>query len=379
MSDSLDNIQHIPFFDYPSLYKENEEKIKAKLNEVLYEGSYILQKEVQDLEKDIQDFLGVKHAITVANGTDGLLLVLRAANIRPKDEVILPSHTYIASAASIYFNGGIPVFAECSSNHMMDVEHVKKLTNENTKFIMPVHINGRCCQMDEIVKLAEKNNITIIEDAAQALGAKFNNKYAGTFGLAGMFSFYPAKVLGCFGDGGCVVTNCSKTAEKLYLLRNHGRDENGNIIAWGFNSRLDNIQAGVLGVKFSNYEKAIERRRSIASLYNEKLSDVEELNLPPAPDSNPLYFDIYQNYEIQAKNRDHLRNYLKESGIGTIIQWNGKAVHMIKELGFNNVRLPITEEMTSKFVLLPMNTFITDGQVNYICEKIKSFYARRSH
>ncbi|MGC8797034.1 DegT/DnrJ/EryC1/StrS family aminotransferase, partial [Thermodesulfovibrio sp.] len=226
---------------------------------------------------------------------------------------------------------------------------------------------------DELQSIADKNNLIIVEDAAQALGSKFKGRCAGTFGLAGVVSFYPAKTLGCLGDGGVVFTNDEKIYKKLRMLRDHGRDETGEVIIWGFNSRLDNIQAAILNYKLSFYEQEISRRREIAGLYQSLLGDVKEIVLPPAPNSDPEHFDIYQNYEIEAERRDELKEYLSKNGIGTIIQWGGKAVHQWEKLGFN-VKLPFTEKMFQRCLLLPMNTSLTDDDVYYVANKIREFY-----
>jgi dTDP-4-amino-4,6-dideoxygalactose transaminase len=228
--------------------------------------------------------------------------------------------------------------------------------------------------MDALQKIAERHGLIIIEDAAQALGSQFKEKGAGTFGMAGTFSFYPAKLLGCFGDGGAIVTNDDQVAEKVALLRDHGRNDEGEVVAWGTNSRLDNIQAAILNMKLKTFDRDVARRREIASKYHEALKELPDLKLPPGPDTDPKHFDVYQNYELQSGHRDALRTYLTDNGIGTIIQWGGKAVHQFKGLGFDHVRLPVTEKMTSRFLMLPMHTALINEDVDYICECIYGFY-----
>jgi dTDP-4-amino-4,6-dideoxygalactose transaminase len=238
---------------------------------------------------------------------------------------------------------------------------------------MPVQLNGRTCDMDRIEAIAAKHNLIIIEDAAQALGSKFKGRYAGTFGVASAFSFYPAKILGCFGDGGAVVTNDSEVARKISLLRDHGRNENGEVETWGFNSRLDNLQAAILHAQFRDYDEIIERRRSIARLYDSLLSDLAEVVLPPGPDEGGDHFDVFQNYEIEADRRDELKAYLSDKGIGTIMQWGGTPVHQFRGLGFN-VSLPKTERFFTRCLMLPMNMMVTDEEVRYIGASIRAFY-----
>ena len=365
--------RQIPFFNYPALVKEQEAEVRARMDDVLKRGAFIMQKDVREFEANLAKFLGVKYVFGVANGTDGLIIALRAAGLQPGDEVIMPSHTYIATAASVKLLGGEPVLVECGADHMVDPQAMEKAITPKTKFLMPVHINGRTCKMDQIQAIAEKHNLQIIEDAAQGLGSKYKGRFAGTFGKAAMFSFYPAKVLGCFGDGGALVTNDDQMAEKIFLLRDHGRNADGVMVTWGYNSRLDNLHAAVLDAKLKHYDGVMARRRAIAAMYQKGLGDLKELTLPPAPDASPDHYDIYQNYEIEADRRDELKKYLSDNGVGTLIQWGGSAVHMFKELGFT-VKLPITERMTARFIMLPMSMAISDEDVAYIINTIRRFY-----
>lgn len=370
----MKNKKSVPFFNYPALFKSQEKEIMEALHDVMSRGAYILQKDLAEFEGNIKDLLKVKHALGVADGTNALMLALRAACIGQGDEVIMSSHTYIATAASVHYVGGTPVLVECGTDHMIDPASVKKAITKKTRAIMPTQLNGRTCDMDALQAIADEYHLVIIEDAAQALYSKFKGKCAGTFGLAGTFSFYPAKVLGCFGDGGAVVTNDDNIAQKVALLRDHGRNEKGEVVIWGTNSRLDNMQAVVLNVKLKTFKKDMERRRQIASMYHEALKDIEDLILPPAPDADERHYDIYQNYELESGHRDALKNYLADCGVGTIIQWAGKAVHQFKGLGFDHVSLPVVEKMTSRFLMLPMHTALLDDDVSYVCDCIRKFY-----
>lgn len=366
-------MRKVPFFNYQAVFKEDEEKFVEIFRDVGSRGAYILQKDVSDFEKNLAEYLNVKHAIGVANGTDGLILALKSAGLHPGDEVVMPSHTYVATAASVHLLGGKPVLVECGPDHLVDPEAMKKAVTKKTKFLMPVQLNGRTCKMDQIQKIATDNGLMIIEDAAQGLGSKYKNKCAGTFGLAAMFSFYPAKVLGCFGDGGVVVTNDDGMNEELRLLRDHGRNEAGKVVAWGYNSRLDNLHAAFLNYKLKSYSYVVKRRREIAAMYEETLKSISQLQLPPAPTDKDDHFDIYQNYEIEADNRDKLKAFLAERGVGTIVQWAGTAVHQFVELGFKQ-SLPITEKMIASSLMLPMNMSLSDDDVVYVCEQVKAFY-----
>jgi dTDP-4-amino-4,6-dideoxygalactose transaminase len=252
---------------------------------------------------------------------------------------------------------------------------VAQAVTKRAKAIMPVQLNGRTADMDALQTIADRYGLSIVEDAAQGLGSKFKGRCAGTFGAAGTFSFYPAKVLGCFGDGGAVVSNDDAVARQIALLRDHGRDDEGRVVAWGFNSRLDNLQAAILGFKLKTFPRDIARRRQIAARYQSGLGDLKQLVLPPAPDANSDYFDVYQNYEIEAERRDELRQHLETSGVRTIIQWAGTPVHQFRELGFE-VRLPYTDRLFTRCLMLPMNTSLTDDDVDYICDNVRDYYRR---
>ncbi|MDA9276239.1 DegT/DnrJ/EryC1/StrS family aminotransferase [Flavobacteriaceae bacterium] len=365
---------NIPFFNYQHIFKSNQEKFIEIIKDVGERGAYILQKDLEEFEKNLADYIGVDFALGVANGTDAIWLALISAGIGNEDEVIFASHTYIATANAIKFVGATPVPADCRSDHMIDPESVKTLITSKTKAIIPTQLNGRCCDMESLTKIANDNNLIIIEDAAQGLGAKFKGSGIGTFDKGATISFYPAKNLGSLGDGGAFVTNDKKMYEKVKVLRDHGRNEDGIFVEWGFNSRLDNLQAAILNYKLSYYDDEVRRRRDIAMLYQNNLSDIKQLLLPPSPEDNSDYFDVYQNYEIEAENRDNLKDYLKDNGIGTIIQWNGQPVHSLVALGFKGSGLPYTEEMYTKCLMLPMNTSLKDDEVLYVCHKIKNFY-----
>ena len=370
----MSSAREIPFFNYQALYQKQKSEILDVLTDVMERGAYILQKDLAEFEQNLKDFLDVKHAFGVGDGTNALLLSLYATGLERGDEVILPSHTYIATAAAIHFAGGTPVLVECGPDHLVDPAAIEDAVTDRTKVIMPVQLNGRTADMDAISAIASKHGLMVVEDAAQALGSKYKGRGAGTFGAAGTFSFYPAKVLGCFGDGGAIVTNDDAVAGRVSLLRDHGRDEDGEVVAWGTNSRLDNIQAAILNLKLKTYPQEMERRREIARMYDNELSGIEQLRLPPGPDSDENHFDVYQNYELQADKRDELKEHLETRGIRTIIQWNGKAVHQFAGLGFDKLSLPVTEEMFRKFLMLPMNTSLTDEDVQYVIEQISDFY-----
>ena len=366
----------IPFFNYPSVYQKYKDEFQKALDEVGTRGAFIMQNDLLQFERKVAEYSNCNFAIGVGNATDALEMLINAANIGEGDEVIISTHTMIATASAIAANGAVPVPVECGKDHLIDPNSIKKAINSKTKCIMPTQLNGRTANMDDICKIADENGLLIIEDSAQALGSKFNEKNAGTFGFGGCISFYPAKVLGCLGDGGLILCNDEDTYNKLIMMRDHGRDsESGDVLLWGRNSRLDNLQSAFLSLQFDDYDHVIKRRRDIAQIYSDELRNVDSVVLPPEPNSDDKHFDIYQNYEIEANKRDSLKTFLNENGIGTIIQWGGKGVHQFKELGFE-MSLPISEKIIDRMLLLPINMTITDDEVVYVTNKIKSFYGK---
>ena len=367
-------LRSIPFFNYKGAFSAQESAYLEMLSDIIRRGAFIQQRDLIEFEQHLAKYIGVKHAIGVGNATDGLIMAFRAAGIGPGDEVIFPSHTMVASPASAAHCGAVPVPVDIGPDHLIDAAAVERAITPRTRAILPVHLNGRTCNMDAITAIARRHDLLIIEDAAQALGSTWKGKMAGSFGVAAAISFYPAKILGCFGDGGAVVTDDDEVARKIHLLRDHGRNEHGEVEMWGLNSRLDNFQAAVLDFQFKDYAGIIAHRRAIAAVYQARLGDQTQLVLPPAPDAAPEHFDVFQNYEMEADRRDALRDHLRASGVGTLIQWGGKAVHQFAGLGFTQ-RLPVTERFFERCVMLPMNMMVSTDDAEYIAEKVREFYA----
>lgn len=373
-SKDLNMVEKVPFFNYPVLYTKEREKYLEIMDDVLSRGAFIMQKDLEEFESSLVDFTGIKHALGVADCTNGLAIGLRACGIGPGDEVIVPSHTFIASPGSVKLVGATPVLADIGDDCMLDAASVETRITSKTKAIMPVQVNGRCCDMDAMRDVADRHGLMIVEDAAQALGAKYKGTCAGGFGKFGAISFYPAKTLGCFGDGGACVTNDDEIERKMAIQRDHGRYDSDELEDWGTNCRLDNMQAALLNYKMGQYEQEINRRREIARRYQDAFEEISDLTLPIGPNDDPDRFDIFQNYELQADRRDELREYLSEHNIGTLIQWSGRAVHQWKNLGLGTNDLPRTEEFFKKCFLLPMNTLLTDAEVDKVIHTVRTFY-----
>ena len=368
------NAMKVPFFPYPELYLEDHKRYLEIINNTLSKGAFIMQDELQEFESNLANYLGCKFAFGVADGTAALEMSLECAGIKQGDEVILSTHTFIATAAAVQQMGGVPILADCQSDSQIDIDSVKRCISDKTKVIMPTQLNGRTCNMDGLIEIASDYGLQIIEDSCQGLGAKYRGQFAGLFGIVGSYSFYPAKTLGCFGDGGAIVTNDSKIAEKIEQLRDHGRRKSdGKVTMFGRNGRLDNVQAAILNHKLKKFDKNIKRRREIAELYSDRLSDVHEIHLPVGPAQDLLRFDTFQNYEVRVEERDKLKKFLASRDVATIIQWGGWMLHQFDKLGLKS-DVVFGEQMSKQNLLLPMNHILSNDQVEYTCEMIKKFY-----
>jgi dTDP-4-amino-4,6-dideoxygalactose transaminase len=364
---------NIPFFNYPALFTNDEEELVRIFRDIGRRGAFILQQDLVDFETKLAKYVGAKYAVGVNNATDGLHFALVAGGIKPGDEVIVCSHTMQATAAAVHAAGGIPVPVEVGPDRCIDPAAIEPAITSRTRAVMPTDLNGRACDMDAIQEICRRRELLLFEDAAQALGAKFRGKSAGTFGVASAISFYPAKTLGCLGDGGAVITNNPEVHRVVLQLRSFGMDDSGECQRWALNSRLDNLQAAFLNHRLSTYDGVVSRRRAIAARYHARLYALERVGLPPSPSADERWFDIYQNYEIEADRRDELQAALKTRGIGTLIQWRGRSIHGQRKLGFTQ-QLPRTDRFFERALMLPLNMTVTDGEVETVCDEIEAFY-----
>jgi dTDP-4-amino-4,6-dideoxygalactose transaminase len=366
---------NVPFVDLPRQIAPYDEELKTVFDEVVFDrADFIMRQDLLDFEKRYADYIGVKHAIGVANGSDALNLAVKVLGIGPGHEVITVSHTFVATIAAIKHAGASPVLIDIADDYNMDVENLEQAITPRTKAIIPVHLNGRVCNMKRIMEIAEKYHLAVIEDSAQAIGATFQNKKAGGFGDLSTNSFYPFKIVGCFGDGGMITTNDSDLNYKLRCLRDNGQDrEKGDILFWGWNSRLDNLQAAILTVMLRHLPEIIARRREIAVLYRDGLASNRQVQLPPGPDSaEGDYFDVFQNYVVRTNRRDDLVDFLYKNNIGTLVSWP-KPTHHHRALGLERFQLPNTESVSREVVSLPMHPALTDDEVGYVIDKIREF------
>lgn len=372
----------VPFVNYPLQYRLIKDEIDAAIQNCLEHGDLIHRKQQEQFEKNFAAYCGSKHGIGTDSCTGAMHLSLYAHGIGPGDEVITTAHTYVATADVIVHCGATPILVDVNEHdHNMNMDQVEAIISPRTKAVIPVHLNGRICDMDKLTDIAKENELIVIEDAAQATGARYDNKKAGSFGATGCFSFYPAKILGSYGDGGAAITANKNLAMKLYVLRDHGelpsyldRERKHKIHLWGFNSLLDNIQAAILDVKLKHLPEWIERRREIAKIYQEELEELDKITLMPGPDEDKKHYDVYQNYVIQTNKRDRLREYLKKNGVETLISWK-TPMHKHPALGLSGYKhkLPATEKISRTALSLPMYPELTDRQTVYTARKVKKW------
>ena len=343
------------------------------MRDVLVKGDLIMRDQMLDFERNLASFVGTADAIGVSNCTDGMRLLLEALGIGPGDEVITVSHTFMATMAVIHQVGATPVLVDVGDDHNMNVDLVEAAITPRTKAIMPVYLNGRLVRMDRLMEIARSHGLLVIEDTAQALGGAYMGVRGGAWGIAGAFSFYPAKLLGAYGDAGAVVTSDPDLARRLRELRDHGRVSKTGFSGWGWNCRLDNLQAAVLDLKLRKVPQWINERRRLAALYDEELADVGAVKRPPGPDGGP-FFDIYQNYVIEAERRDELAAHLAAKGIETLVS-PGPVPNHKQPVGLDHFKLPRTEALCARVLSLPLNNALDEAQVLEVAGAIKDFYS----
>jgi dTDP-4-amino-4,6-dideoxygalactose transaminase len=366
----------VPFVDPRTHYSRLKSEIDAAIIDCLSKGDLVYRNQLRDFEEKLASFVGVRYAVGVNSGYHALHFSLLAAGIGPGDEVITVAHTFVATISAIIHCGATPVLVEVREDYNMDPDAVERAITPRTKAILPVHLNGRMCDMNRIMSVASRHRLKVIEDAAQALGASFQGGKAGSFGFAGCFSFYPFKILGGFGDGGALTTNDPHVARMASLLRYNGEDrDTGEYHYHGYTALLDNVQAAVLTVKLGHFPNWVEHRRRIAALYRERLEGVGDLRLPHFSQADR--FDVFQNYVVRTGRRDELRAFLTERGVETLVHWP-KPVWEHKGLGLPDPRLRETAAICNEVVSLPMSAETTEDHVAYTSGVIREFFSRRS-
>jgi|SRR5579862_32279 len=359
----------IPFVNPRLHYQQYKAEFDRAIESCLSNGDLIARQQLRDFEAHFASFVGTKYAVGVNSGYHALALSLLAAGIGPADEVITVAHTFVATISAIVHCGAKPVLVDVGGDYNIDIKSMESALSSSTKAIIPVHLNGRCCNMDAVCEFARRHNLVIIEDACQSLGARYRGKMAGSFGLTGCWSFYPFKILGCFGDGGAITTDDPKIARSATLLRFNGEDrDTGEYLFHGFTALLDNIQASVLDVKLKHFPKWLEHRRQVASRYRKGLEGIDGLRLPHFKGAE--YEDAFQNYVIRTSQRNLLRERLKSAGIETLVSWP-KPVWKHMALNLGSLHLPETESICNEVLSLPMSAETTLEDVDCVCAAIK--------
>jgi len=365
----------VKLLDLTAQFKEIEDEVRIALDEVFSTQQFILSGKVKELERAIAEYCGVDHAVAVASGTDAILLSLMALDIGEGDEVITTPFTFFSTASSIVRVGATPVFVDIEpSTFNIDPEKVCHAISPRTKAIVAVHLFGQATDMEPIMKIASERRISVIEDACQSIGARYRGRRVGSIGDAGCFSFFPTKNLGCFGDGGMVVTNNEELAERIRSLRVHGSKKRYYHDEIGINSRLDEIQAAVLVVKLAYLEKWNSKRRANAGFYDEALADMDEVKTPYVPDYNE---SVYNQYVVRVERRNELKEFLASQGVGTEIYYP-IPLHLQRCFGFLNHRegdFPEAERAASEVLALPIYPELTEEELGFVAEKIRSFYS----
>ena len=362
----------VKYVNFPIQYEKVKiESLKAIKN-VFESGNFVLGSEVEKFEKNFAKYCGTNYALGVGNGTDALFMTIKALEIGNGDEIITVPNSFIATAGAIVATGAKPVFVDADDDYNLNPRLIEDAVTKRTKAILPVHLTGRPASLDKILEIADKKKLYLIEDAAQAIGAKYNGQKVGSFGIAGCFSLHPLKNLNAYGDGGVIITKDLQLYERLKKMRNHGFKNRNECDFFAFNSRLDELQAAILNVKFKYLDKWTKRKREIAAFYQKKLSDIVKV---PFDKSNENA--VYHTFIIQADKRNQLQKFLLKKGIETKIHYP-IPIHLqkaAKSLGYKKGDFPKAEEQAEKILSLPIYPELKEEQLEFIVNEIRNFYS----
>ena len=359
----------VPMVDLKKQFRQIKKEVFDVLTEILESSHYVLGEKVSELEKKIAAYHNTREAIGVASGTDALHLSVEASGIGAGEEVITTPFTFFATVEAILYNGALPVFVDIDPETFnIDTDKIEAQITKKTKAILPVHLFGHPADMEKIMKLARKYRLKVIEDCAQSFGASFYGRKTGSFGDAGCFSFYPSKNLGGYGDGGMITLNNTRVAEIMRQLRNHGSKGSYKHKRVGFNSRLDEIQAGILLVKFNHIDEYNKKRRQNAALYTHLLSDTIQ-----CPVEKPGTVHVYHQYTVRSPKRDRIQQRLRENGISSVVYYP-VPLHLqeaIKFLGYQKGDFPVAEEASREVLSLPMYPELEESTIRKTAKVVK--------
>lgn len=372
---------NVQMVDLKSQYEKIRDEINTGIQECIDNTAFINGPAVKEFQQDFEKYLNVKHVIPCANGTDALQIAMMALDLKPGDEIICPAFTYVATAEVIGLLGLKPIMVDVDEQTFdIELEGLEKYLTPNTKAIVPVHLYGQGANMEKILEFAEKHNLFVIEDNAQAIGSDYTFtdgtvKKTGTIGHIGCTSFFPSKNLGCYGDGGALMTNDDDLASKIRMIANHGQEKKYYHKVLGCNSRLDTIQAAILKVKLKNLDQYSAARNKMAAYYDENLKDIAEIQIPERA-KNATH--VFHQYTLKVKNgkRDELQKYLAEKNIPSMVYY---PLPLYKQEAFQqyveeNYSLPVTEKLCSEVISLPIHTEFNQEVSDYIISEIKNFF-----
>ncbi len=363
----------VPSVDLGFENSRMQDELLSAMSKVLTSGDFTLGDEVRVFERDFASLQQSGFAVGTSSGTDALMLVMKSLRIGQDDEVITVSNSFVATVSSIVNCGARPVFADVGPDENIDPSQLEALITEHTKAILPVHLRGRPAAMDSITEIAKRHGLYVIEDCAQAVRARLDNRPVGTFGIAGCFSLHPLKNLGACGDAGIIITNDESLLSRLHLLRNHGLKTRDECVEWGFNARLDSIEAALLNVKLAYLDVWTERRREIARSYIEGLADLD-IQLPI---EGPGEYVVYYLFVIQLEQRDALLAFLQSRDIDARVHYP-TPIHLQAAavgLGYKSGDLPITEKQSRTMLSLPIYASLRDEHVAYVIEQVRNFFS----
>ena len=372
-------MEKIKMVDLHTQYLRIKPEIDEAIQHVLSTTAFIQGPEVSSFAQALGTYAGTKNVITCGNGTDALQIAMMALDLKPGDEVILPVHTYVATAEVIALLGLVPVFIDVQANTFnLDVAQLESKITPQTKAIVPVHLYGQCADMEPVLAIANRHELFVIEDTAQALGAEYTfangtKKKAGTMGVIGTTSFFPSKNLGCFGDGGAIFTDDKALAEKIKMIANHGQRIKYHHDIIGINSRLDTIQAAILNVKLKYLDDYAKRRNDAAAFYDRELATIPGVKTPHRAGNST---HVYHQYTLKVERRDELKKYLEDLGIPTMIYYP-VPLHFQKayaRAGFGEGSFPVTEQLSKTVISIPIHTEMKTAELAFITESIKKFY-----
>ena len=362
----------VPYVDLAAQHAPIKDELLAAVSGVMDHGMFIMGQEVAEFEREFARLCCVEYAVGVNSGTDALVLALKALEIGSGDEVITVANSFIASTSCIALVGATPVLVDVREDYNIDPGLIEAAISPRTRAILPVHLTGRPADMDPIMDIARRNGLYVIEDCAQAVGAEYKNQPVGSFGTVGCYSLHPLKTLSACGDGGVITTNDPNLYRQFMFLRNHGLETREDCIIWGYNSRLDTMQAAMLLVKLRYLDRWTEQRQCNARLYQERLADLEDMWLPTDARHERA---VYHTFVIQSQRRDELKTYLADKAIGTVISYP-TPIHLQQAaagLSYRAGSFPVTEKQAGRMLSLPVHSELAEDQLEFVVDCVHSF------